>query len=356
MSDNSGRKVVCGVIGAGWWGTYAHVPALLAHPRAQLAAIQTRDPEAAAKISCDFNIPRAFTSAEELIAQPDLEAVVISSTPHLHYSQTLAALRRGLHVLIEKPMTFTAAEARELVELAAAENLKFLSCFPWHYTRHGQEARRLIAQGELGELRMISILMTNPIDHLIRGTATFSTHGKPYIEPERGTYSEPSVAGGGQIYNQVTHVAGYLTYLTGARPAEVFARFHNDACRLDIFDALNIQMENGCLVSVASTGATPIENRLYEIRTYGTQAVLFMELWAGTMTLLRRGGGETRYPDLAPHEIFPERAPAQNLVDAILGLAPVISPATLGLASMEIIEAACQSVQTGQNVKVRDTH
>lgn len=357
MQPQGTRQVVCAVIGAGWWGTYAHVPALLAHPRASLAAIQTRDRDDAAKIARDFNIPRTFTSAEDLIAQPDLEAVVISSAPHLHFCQARAALERGLHVLLEKPMTFTAAEARELVEIAQAKRLHLVSCFPWHHTRHGQEARRLIGQGELGDLRMISILMTNPVDHLIRGAATFSTHGRPYIEPQEGTYSDPAIAGGGQIYAQVSHVAGYLTFLTGARAAQVFARFHNDGCRLDIFDALNVELENGCIASIASTGATPIENRLYEVRIYGTKACLFMELWAGTMTVMRRdGGGETRYPDLAPAEIFPERAPAQNLVDSVLGVAPEVSPGTLGLASMEVVDAACQSARTGQNITLRESH
>ena len=357
MEDNGTRKVVCGVIGAGWWGTYAHLPALISHPRARLVAIQTRDRDSAAKIARDFNVPRTFTSAEELLAQQDLEAVVISSTPHLHFPQTQAALRRGLHVLVEKPMTFTAAEACQLVELARTNNLHLLCCFPWHHTRHGQEARRLIAEGELGELRMISVLMTNPVDHLIRGTATFSTYGRPYIEPQEGTYSDPAIAGGGQIYNQVAHVAGYLTFLTGARPAQVFARFHNDGCRMDIFDVLNVELENGCIASVASTGATPLENRLHEVRIYGTRACLLMELWSGTMTVLRRdGGGETRYADLAPAEIFPERAPAQNLVDSILGLAPIVSPGTLGLASMEVVESACRSARTGQNICLRESH
>ena len=95
MSNEGTRKVVCGVIGAGWWGTYAHVPALLAHPRAELVAIQTRDAETAAKIGHDFNIPRVFTSSDELLAQKDLEAVVVSSSPHLHHPQALAALTRG---------------------------------------------------------------------------------------------------------------------------------------------------------------------------------------------------------------------------------------------------------------------
>ena len=356
MSNDSNRRVVCGVIGAGWWGTYAHIPALLAHPRAELVAIQTRDAETAARIGRDFNIPRVFTSSDELLAQKDLDAVVVSSSAHLHHPQALAALKRGLHVLVEKPMTFTAAQARELVEAAQANHVQLHSSFPWHHTRHGQEAQRVIKQGQLGDLRMISVLMTNPVDHLIRGTGTFATSGGTYIEPQPGTYSEPSVAGGGQVYNQVAHAAGYLAFLTGLRPAQVFARFHNDGCRLDIYDALNIELENGCIASITSTGATPIENRLYEIRIYGTKAVLLLELWKGTMVVYPRdGSGEVLFPDVSFADHFPERAPAQNMIDSILGLAEQVSPGTLGLASMEVIDAACESARTGRNISLRQS-
>src|ERR1019366_1881423 len=82
----------------------------------------------------------------------------------------------------------------------------------------------------------------------------------------------------------------------------------------------------------------------------GTKACLFMDLWCGTLTLMRRDGGERRYPDLAQAEIFPERAPAQNLVDSILGLATTVSPGALGLASMEVVDAACESARTGLNI------
>src|SRR5262249_26972317 len=160
-------------------------------------------------------------------------------------------LRHGLHVLIEKPMTLTVAQARELVRLAEAKDRQLIVSCPWHYTHHGQEARKLILSGALGEIRMISVLMTNPVDHLIRGLSTQPTHGNPYLEPQPGTYSDPVVAGGGQIYTQVSHAAAYLTFLTGARPARVFARFHKDGSAMDIYDALAVELENGAVVTLA---------------------------------------------------------------------------------------------------------
>ena len=169
----------------------------------------------------------------------------------------------------------------------------------------------------------------------------------------KGSYNDPAVAGGGQIYSQVSHAAAYLTFLTGLRPAEVFARFDRDGSPNDIYNALTVTLENGALVSLASTGATPPAERNYEVRIFGSQAILQLELWRGTMTLIDFAGKRTEFQSLQENEIYPSRSPALNFIDAILGQAANGSPGDLGLASMEIIEAACESAQTGRNVIIR---
>ncbi len=344
------ERIQCGVIGAGWWATYAHIPALLTHPAAQLVAIQTRDRGRSRKVADDFGVPVACTAVSDLLAIKGLQAVVVSSSPNLHYEHAYAALDLGKHVLIEKPMTITAAEAARLVSLARERDVQFLISCPWHYTSHAAEAQRLVREGHLGQLRMISVLMTNPISHLLRGSSTRVTHGKPYMDPEIGTYSDPRIAGGGQIYAQVCHVASYLSFLTGALPAEVFARFHNDGEAVDLYDVINLKMSDSSLVSIASTGATSTTRKDHEIRIYGTDGMLFLDLWGGHMEFVAMSGERHPYPDMASEDIYPDRAPARNLIDSILDSSLNLSPATLGQAAMEIVEAACQSASTGKNV------
>lgn len=350
------KKVRIGIIGAGWWGTFAHIPAVKAHPDAELVAVQSRDKAKAERIARDFGVTRACTGLEEILAIKTLDAVIVSSTPNVHYAQAKAALERGLHVLIEKPMTFTSGEARELVEIAAQKRLQLLISCPWHYTRHGIEARRLIRSGALGEIKMISVLMTNPIDRLLRGLDTSPTHGldNVYVEPRPGSYNDPAIAGGGQIYCQVSHVAAYLTFLTGLRATEVFARFDRDGSRNDIYNALTVTLENGALASIASTGATPRFERNYEVRIFGRKAILQLELWRGTMALIDFDNKRTGFKPLAEHEIYPCQSPALNFVDAILGRKENGSPGGLGLAAMEVIEAACESAQTNRCEKIRE--
>ena len=347
-----------GVIGAGWWATFAHIPAIEAHPHADLVAVQSRERAKAERIAHDFGAKHACTSVGELLALEELDAVIVASTPNVHFAQAKAALERGLHVLLEKPMTFTTGEARELVELAAGKKLHLVMSCPWHFTRHSIEAQRLIHSGALGEVKMISVLMTNPIDKLLRGINTSPTHGtgNVYVEPRQGSYNDPAIAGGGQIYCQVSHAAAYLTFLTGLRPAEVFARFDCDGSPNDIYNALTVTLENGALVSLASTGATPLAERNYEVRVFGSKAILQLELWRGTMTLIDFADKRTEFKTLAENEIYPSQSPALNFIDAILGKTPNGSPGDLGLASMEIIEAACESAQTGRNEIIRAVH
>jgi predicted dehydrogenase len=123
---------------------------------------------------------------------------------------------------------------------------------------------------------------------------------------------------------------------------------------MDIYDVLNIQMENGCLVTVASTGATSIDRRDFEVRIYGTGGILFLELWQGTMRFLPlEGGAATDFPALSPNEIYPQRAPARNLIECVHNPEANLSPGKLGLAAMEVIESACLSARTGENITIR---
>ena len=350
----------CGVLGAGWWACEAHLPALRAHPRARITAVQKRSRDAAEKVARDFGATRACTTVEEMLAPGDLDAMIIASTPNMHFAQAKAALEAGLHVLIEKPMTLTAAEARELLDLAERGNLQFLVSCPWHYTPHVLETARLVREGALGELKMISLLMTNFVEGLYKGlpwgetfnlqTETIQTAAKPYIEPNRASYSDPKVAGGGHIYCQISHVAALIDFLTGQPVREVFARFDCAGTQVDVYDAINLTLGEGTLVSIASHGAPIHTDRQFELRLYGTSGMLLIDLWKGLMEFHPASGHVVKYPPLAEEQAYPMFAPAGNLVDCALGLAPNGSPARHGVFAMGVIEAACQSADSSRNI------
>jgi predicted dehydrogenase len=355
MANETG-KLSIGVIGAGWWATSAHIPGIIQNERAQLRAVQNRTMSKANMIAHDFGADLAFDDYRKLVLTADIDAVVISSTPNMHFEEAKFSLEHGKHVLLEKPMTFTVAEAKELCAIASKHHLQLLVSCPWHYTCHANEARQLIREGSLGDVKMISILMTNPIDKLLKGINTIPTHGlnEVYIEPNPGSYNDPSIAGGGQIFGQVSHVGAYLSFLTGVEPKEVYAKFDYDHSKNDIYDALLISMNNGALVTLASTAATPTEIRNYEVRIYGTKAILFLELWHGNMTYYPFEGNPKEYPTLPADGVYPDKAPVSNFIKACLGLEVNNSPGELGLAAMKIIEAAGLSNKSGKSIKIKD--
>ena len=355
------KKVRCAIIGAGWWGCEAHLPALREHPDAEIVAVQTREDGNSQQIADDFGAEHACTTVDEVVSLEGLDGVIVSSTPNMHYAHAKAALERGLHVLIEKPMTIQRAEAEELAALAASKGCHFLVSAPWHYTPHGIEARRLIADGALGSLKMISILMTNFSDgfyhakswsDIFGDSPTLQNPVNPYREPGRDSYSDPAVAGGGQIYCQISHAAAYLGFLTGVDPVEVFARFDNAGANVDVYDVLNLKLADGTLVSMASTGAPMHTDRQYEVRVYGTEGMILLELWKGTMSVHLLNGEVTTLPDIGEEEIYPMFEPTRNFVDVMSGKAANGSPAELGVYAMRIIDGACRSAAGEGNVQI----
>ena len=356
---NDGFQV--GLLGAGWWAAEAHLPAIAGHPRARIAAIQTRSAEKAAKLLAQFDIGVAVTTAEELLALPGLDAVIISSTPQVHYAQAKAALERGLHVLIEKPMTLGAAESAELLALAEEKGVQFLISCPWHYTRHGVLARERIAAGALGDIRLVNIFMTNvtlgfyeakPFAEALAGCDGVDASATPLIEPQITSYSDPATAGGGHIYCQASHIFAYLGFLTGLEPREISARFDDGGTAVDATNVVHITMAGGALVSLGTIATHADVDRYFEVRIVGTKGILALELWKGTFRLRLSNGEEEEPSPLTAEEIYPKFDPAINFVDAALGLAPNRSPASLGHYAMRLIEASCQSAAQGRPIKL----
>src|SRR5437868_9988231 len=154
-------KVRVGIIGAGWWSTFNHMPQLAARDDVQLVGVCRLGKPLLEKIQRQFEIPFATEDYRELL-EKDLDAVIVSTPHQLHHEHASAALRRGLHVLCEKPMTLNPAEAWELVRLAEAKQRTLLVAYGWNYKPFSQEAKRLIDGGAVGEVEYALCHMASP--------------------------------------------------------------------------------------------------------------------------------------------------------------------------------------------------
>ncbi|MGI9821742.1 Gfo/Idh/MocA family protein [Agromyces sp. Marseille-Q5079] len=118
-------------------------------------AVGSRSQAGADAFATEFDIPNSHASYEALVADPEVDAIYIG-TPHpMHAANARLALEAGKHVLVEKPFTLNAAEAREIAELAASKGLLLLEAMWTRYLPHMVRIREIIASGALGEVRSL---------------------------------------------------------------------------------------------------------------------------------------------------------------------------------------------------------
>lgn len=120
-----------------------------------VAAVGSRSQESADAFASKFSIATAHPSYEALVADPNVDAIYVS-TPHpFHYENALLALNAGKHVLVEKPFTMNASQAEEVVAVAKAKNLVVLEAMWTRYLPHMVRIRQLLKDGVLGDLRTL---------------------------------------------------------------------------------------------------------------------------------------------------------------------------------------------------------
>jgi predicted dehydrogenase len=142
------------VIGTGFIGT-VHVEALR-RIGVQVHGVLGSTPERGQARADVLGVPRAYVSLDELLADPGVEVVHVTSPNDLHLPQARAALAAGRHVVCEKPLAMTADESRELVELAAASGLVNAANFNIRFYPVNQHASEVVRSGEIGDVRLVT--------------------------------------------------------------------------------------------------------------------------------------------------------------------------------------------------------
>lgn len=353
-----------GVIGTGWWATRAHLPAIAANPGAELVAIADPDEANRTRATAAFAPPTTYEDHSEMLEAERLDGVVVAVPHSRHFEIARDALRRDLHVLVEKPMVLTSDHARELLRTAAAHDRQIIVGYPWHYNEQADRARDWIASGAVGELLYVHSLFASIVWELYRGDVESVADEMGYtVNPTgRDTYSDPALSGGGQGVTQITHSGALLLHMTGLEPAEVFALMHNHDLRVDLVDALSVRFEGGCLGTVGSTGSTVrTQEEVLEYRLYGTGGHILFDVMNEQLMLYRADGSTEQSPPCPPAPAgrdystsYPEEGPLDNLVEVIGGGANR-SPGRLGARVVAMLEAAYASAAEGRPRPVAPT-
>ena len=146
------NPVRIGVIGASEFTANMHLSCLASDPQTQIAAICARSRTNTEALAARFNIPEIYQDYREMFARAKLDAVLVSIPDDLHYPVVMAALDAGLHVLCEKPLASTAAQALEMTEKAAAAGRVNCTYFTFRWFPHFRYLKELFEQQAIGRV------------------------------------------------------------------------------------------------------------------------------------------------------------------------------------------------------------
>ncbi len=143
------------VVGYGYWGPNL-ARNIAERPELELAALCERDPQRAAAFTARFPGVPWIDDFDRVLEDPDIDAVVIATPPRTHHPLVRAALRAGKHVMVEKPLATTAADARDLIEVARAGGLVLMPGHTFVYSPPVNKVRDLIRSDQLGEVYFVT--------------------------------------------------------------------------------------------------------------------------------------------------------------------------------------------------------
>ena len=149
-----------GVVGLGYWGPNV-ARNIAANPRAELAWLCDRAPDVLAATAMRHPQARTTGSYDDLLDDPDLDAVAIVTPVSTHYELAVAALEAGKHVLVEKPLAASSTQAGDLIDLATERGLVLLPGHTFLYSPPVLKVKELLDAGELGDIYFISLSRVN---------------------------------------------------------------------------------------------------------------------------------------------------------------------------------------------------
>ena len=229
------EKVRWGVLGAAKIAVEKVIPAMQRGEWSEVVGVASRDAGTAARVARGLKIPRSYGSYEELLADPDIEAVYNPLPNHLHVAWTLKAAEAGKHVLCEKPIAMGAAEARLLLDARDRWGVKIQEAFMVRTHPQWLAARELARSGRIGELRSVE--------------AVFS-----YFNRDPSNIRNIPAAGGGALMDIGCYPVQISRFVYGAEPRRVLALVERDPeMKTDRLTSAILEFEKGRAAFTCST-------------------------------------------------------------------------------------------------------
>jgi len=315
-----------GILSTAQIGREKVIPGIQGADRCEVVAIGSRDAERAGEVATQLGIPKVHGSYESLLGDPEVDAVYIPLPNHLHREWTIAAARAGKHVLCEKPIGLTAAEAEEMAEVCAAEGVLLMEAFMYRLHPSWVAVREIVGSGRIGELRAVQ--------------SWFS-----YFNDDPTNIRNIREYGGGALMDIGCYSVNLSRMLFGAEPDRIEASITRDpASGVDVLTSALMGFGDGIATFTCSTRAEPDQR----VHVYGTEGRVSVGIPFNippdrpTEVFLTAGGDPPVAPDTEVLTFEPAdeyAVQAEAFASAVLDGGPVPLPPEDSIANMRVIEA-----------------
>jgi predicted dehydrogenase len=350
------KQLRVGIVGIGAFAYGWHVPNLRQTERAEVIAISRRNPQALQDAKEALGVAHAFADWREMLDRVPLDAVVVSTAHTAHTEPAVAALERGLHVLVEKPMALTGDDAWAMVRAAERSGRVLMTCYGPRFQGLWRSARKALQAGAIGTVWQISVTQTYDNRWLWTGG---SPRGIEEIARKRGIPGtlvdewlqlgfwrrHPSEMGGGEFIDRGAHTVDLALWLAGSAPVEVAALAESAGMPVEMHLTFQARLAGGTLLSFVSADGVPIETGQRRIAIFGDDGALIAE--DDSVSLVR--GKERTQLEVTEPSVTPDAA----FVAAILDGTPNPAPGIDGAYTVALTEAVYRSASSGQMTRIK---
>ena len=305
------------------------IPGAHASEKLELLAVASRDKNRAEAYADEWEIPRAYGSYEDLLADPEIEAVYISLPNTMHVEWSIKALEAGKHVLCEKPLTRHPEEADVAFDVAERTGRLLSEAFMYRHNPQTAKVVELVRGGAIGELR------------LIRSAFSYGLYDFENIR------LRTDVEGGALMDVGCYNVSG--SRLLGGEPERVWGEAWYGPSGTDWTFTGTLRL-SGDVIATFDCGTALVERD--ELEAIGSEGSLFLDdPWHCNVPVIElRRGSETEGIELEPLDSY--RLELENMSDAIRGETELLLGREDALAQARALEALHRSAATGAPVSL----
>jgi D-xylose 1-dehydrogenase (NADP+, D-xylono-1,5-lactone-forming) len=305
------------------------IPGAHASDKVDLVAVASRDQARAREYAREWEIPRAFGSYDELLADPEIEAVYISLPNTLHCEWSIRALEAGKHVLCEKPLTRHPDEAVAAFDAADRTGLQLSEAFMYRHNPQTKRLQALVAEGAIGDLR------------LVRSVFSYSLYDPDNIR------LRTDVEGGALMDVGCYNVSG--SRLLGGEPTRAFGEAWFGPSGTDWVFAGTLRFPDDVLATFHCGTALPSHD---ELEVIGSEGSLFLDdPWhCETPAIELRRGDKVELIQLERADSY--RLELENMSDAIRGEGELLLGREDALGQARALEALHEAATSDSPVSL----